>query len=52
MSDNRAEDSEPCACDSIAGLGGQFAAVLLDKYDLKNQKKQHDLDGKAIGKGS
>lgn len=25
--------------------------IAQDKYDLKNQKQQHDLDGKAIGKG-
>lgn len=26
--------------------------IAQDKCDLKNQKQQHDLDGKAIGKGS
>ena len=25
--------------------------IAQDKSDLKNQKQQHDLDGKAIGKG-
>ena len=24
----------------------------LDKCELKNQKQQHNLDGKAVGKGS
>lgn len=26
--------------------------IAQDKCNLKNQKQQHDLDGKAIGKGS
>lgn len=25
--------------------------IAQDKCGLKNQKQQHDLDGKAIGKG-
>ena len=30
----------------------QGRGIAQDKCDLKNQKQQHDLDGKAIGKGS